>query len=146
MPPDVRRNTLTQFSRQIPSDRLLVVAGGAEGVEQLGQAGDVADGGRDRRAVEVGAEADAVGAERLRSDSRRGATMSSSGVSAFMRPSARRKLVAKLSPTMPADSRIASSCLSVRLRECGAERVDVGVGGDQRRVARARPRPRSPSR
>ena len=36
---------------------------------------------------------------------------------------------------MPPVSRIAASCLSVRLRECGLKRVGVGMRGDQRRVA-----------
>ncbi|MGC3974953.1 MAG: hypothetical protein QM771_11290 [Nitrospira sp.] len=44
-------------------------------------------------------------------------TMMSMLVSAFMRPSSRRKPVAKFRPTMPPNSRIAPSCQSVRLRE-----------------------------
>ena len=42
--------------------------------------------------------------------------------------------VAKLTPTMPLLSRMAASCLSRRLREWRADRMRVGMGGDERRI------------
>ena len=46
------------------------------------------------------------------------------------RPSGRRKLVAKLTPTRPPVSPIAANCRSVRLRECGLDGMCVGVRGN----------------
>ena len=61
--------------------------------------------------------------------------MSSIGVSLSWRPSSRRKLTAKFTPTMPPVSPIAFNCSSVRLRECGLSAWALECGGDQRRIA-----------
>src|SRR5690349_11427858 len=61
-PPDRLQRREPVAVRELGEERLVVAVGG-ERAEERGQAGGVADAGRDHRAVEVGAQADMVLAE-----------------------------------------------------------------------------------
>ncbi len=111
--------------------QLLVVAVGAEGVEQAGQAGGVGDGGGNQGAVEIGAEADAGLAERLDQRVEVADHQLDLGVGAHL-PVGAEKASGEVEP----DHAVAvADRLELFGREVARARgqgVDVGMGGDQR--------------
>ena len=96
---------------------LVVVAGLPQSLDEPGQAGDAAELLPARPHRRSPSRTRRGRCPCARRDSRRGARSPLIGVSGTSSPSARRKVTAKLTPTMPPESRIASSCASTRFRD-----------------------------
>ena len=113
----VASRTRNQLRVRDLRDGRVVVACAAQRVDELREAGDAAELGRHDGAVEIRAERDVVDRPSARRSSRRGARSPSSASSARSRRPRAGSVTAKLTPTTPPESRIASSCSSVRFRE-----------------------------